>query len=235
MKVRLVSYTQPAPGSTSSGPEDLVAYCARVSSSRPEASWADNYGPLLKYLKKHSHWSPFEMVDATVDITAPRDITRQMLRHRSFSFQEFSQRYSDRVEMRGRMYREQDVSNRQNSTDTFSAEEQDQIKVLEREAKQACEDAYLKMRMHGVAKECARVVLPEGLTESRLFMKGSLRSWIHYLDLRSGNGTQKEHVQVAEQIAEVLLPVFPTILRKEEKCKTLWSKFRNSARKKFGL
>ncbi len=221
MEVTLVSYTQPSVGTPAAGPEDLVAYSARVSSKREENKRAENYEKLLAYFKKHAHWSPFEMVHATVSIKAPRDITRQLIRHRSFSFQEFSQRYSDDIETYEREYRRQDESNRQNSFDDFSGDTLDDCYDIEAHVMQTCLRAYDQLREMGVAKECARVVLPEGLTQSHLYMTGSLRSWIHYLDLRMGEETQREHRELAREIYEVLIPVFPVSLMSEEESSVL--------------
>lgn len=209
INVSLVSYTQPVISIPAATPEELVMYCAKVSNPQNQHNFEGN---LLDYCMRNDHWSIFEMVDATLEIKAPRDITRQILRHRSFSFQEFSQRYSDEISFCEREVRMQDPKNRQNSVPT-----DDQVITSEwYEDLQAIitrlEDLYKYHRSKGVAKEVARVILPEGLTMSTVYMKGSLRSWIHYLDVREGNGTQKEHVMVANKCREVLTPIFPKIL-----------------------
>jgi thymidylate synthase (FAD) len=208
----LRSYTQPALQTPARNAEDLIAFCARVSSDRPVEERAENYEGLLKYCLRHKHWSIFEMADATVEIIAPRDITRQCLRHRSFSFQEFSQRYSDDIEFTDREVRLQDYKNRQNSIvnedPDFDREWADLIEGT-------ITEVYAEHKNYvgiGVAKECARVILPEGLTLSRMYMKGSARSWLHYLDVRLDVSTQKEHRILAEKIKDQLMLVFPTIL-----------------------
>jgi thymidylate synthase (FAD) len=214
LSAKLVAVTQPVVGTPASGPEDLIAYCARVSSDRPQEEWGKDYEGLLNYCKRNKHWSVFEMADAIVEIEAPRDISRQLLRHRSFSFQEFSQRYSDGIQLTSREFREQDDTNRQNSIDSFSSSTKFQLHELVKEIMEKMGYTYTGLRDIGVAKECARVILPEGLTMSKLFMKGSLRSWIHYLDVRDDEGvTQWEHVQLARKIREAILPAFPTVLK----------------------
>jgi thymidylate synthase (FAD) len=205
----LRSYTQPALQTPARNAEDLIAFCARVSSDRPVEERAENYEGLLKYCLRHKHWSIFEMADATVEIIAPRDITRQCLRHRSFSFQEFSQRYSDDIEFTDRELREQDPTNRQNS---LQKDYGDMPKYMHESVIDCTEGWFAHMRLNGVAKECARVVLPEGLTLSRMYMKGSARSWLHYLEVRLDESTQKEHRILAEKIKDQLMLVFPTIL-----------------------
>jgi thymidylate synthase (FAD) len=216
MKVSLVSYTQPAGiliDTDIKTPTDLVAYCARVSNPTNQMN-AHTSEKLIKYLIKNRHWSPLEQVDITLEIETTRDIARQMLRHRSFSFQEFSQRYAD-VSTLGDMFeisevRLQDPKNRQNSVDTNDQALKDwwdqwQMNVIELSRK-VYQDALEK----GIAKEVARKVLPEGLTKSRMYMKGSLRSWIHYLEVRGeGSGTQKEHMEVAKEVAKVISKLFP--------------------------
>ena len=216
MKVSLVSYTQPAGiliDTDIKTPTDLVAYCARVSNPTNQMN-AHTSEKLIKYLIKNRHWSPLEQVDVTLEIETTRDIARQMLRHRSFSFQEFSQRYAD-VSTLGDMFeisevRLQDPKNRQNSVDTNDQALKDwwdqwQMNVIELSRK-VYQDALEK----GIAKEVARKVLPEGLTKSRMYMKGSLRSWIHYLEVRGEeSGTQKEHMEVAKEVAKVISKLFP--------------------------
>jgi thymidylate synthase (FAD) len=191
--------------------QELIAYCARVSNPANQFN-TDTSERLIRYLIRHQHWSPLEMVSACCEIRTTRDIARQILRHRSFSFQEFSQRYADPTQELDFVLREarlQDTSNRQNSIAT-----DDRLLAIEWERAQkrvlfAVRDAYEWAIKNGIAKEQARAVLPEGLTESRLYMNGTLRSWIHFIELRSGHGTQKEHMQVAQACAEVIAQVFP--------------------------
>ncbi len=192
--------------------EELIAYCARVSN--PDNQENPDYAKLLKYCIKHHHWSVFEMASACIEINAPRDISRQIIRHRSFSFQEFSQRYADVSKLPFSGYREtrvQDLKNRQNSIVTDNTEiknwfEEKQSLVLE-----TIENIYKEALERGIAKEQARAILPEGLTPSRLYMSGTIRSWIHFCNVRQGNGTQKEHIEIANQVAEVLSKELPTI------------------------
>jgi thymidylate synthase (FAD) len=192
-------------------PEDLIGYCARVSN--PANQDNPNYEGLLRYCIKNKHWSVFEMATAIVEVEAPRDISRQLLRHRSFSFQEFSQRYSDAITFTDREFRQQDTKNRQNSTNTLPLSVQHDSAALVGDFSQRAEDYYKWMLHQGVAKECARVVLPEGLTMSKLYVSGTLRSWIHYLDVRDDPGvTQHEHVLLARKIREALMPAFPIAL-----------------------
>ncbi len=187
-------------------PEDVLAYCARVSSSNQDNP---DYSKLLGYCIKNKHWSVFEMANAIVEVESPRDITRQLLRHKSFSFQEFSQRYSDQISFTDREIRRQDLKNRQNSIDDKMLPHmswKDDITHLQGEA----ERLYRRYLNSGVAKECARVVLPEGLTMSKLYVNGTLRSWLHYLEVRDDPGvTQWEHVLLAREIRKVLEPAFP--------------------------
>lgn len=216
MKVSLVSYTKPAgilDDSEVKTPIDLVAYCARVSNPTNQMNSATSE-KLINYLMKHRHWSPLEMVDVTLEIETTRDIARQMLRHRSFSFQEFSQRYSD-VSSLGDMFeyseaRMQDPKNRQNSVQVEDKALQEWWNDYQNNVIEYCNMVYKQAMIRGIAKEVARKVLPEGLTKSRLYMKGSLRSWIHYLEVRGeGSGTQKEHMLVAAEIAKVITELFP--------------------------
>ena len=216
MKVSLVSYTKPAgilDNTDVKTPTDLVAYCARVSNPTNQMNSVTSE-KLIKYLIKHKHWSPLEMVDVTMEIETTRDIARQMLRHRSFSFQEFSQRYSD-VSSLGDMFeyseaRLQDTKNRQNSVETDDEELKTQWESYQQNIIDICQEAYEWAINNGIAKEVARKVLPEGLTKSRMYMKGSLRSWIHYLEVRGeGSGTQKEHMEVAKEIAKAIVELFP--------------------------
>jgi thymidylate synthase (FAD) len=214
MKVKLISYSKPSRELINEGLYDiqeLIAYCARVSNPANQLN-TETSEKLIKYLIKHQHWSPLEMVSACLEIETTRDIARQILRHRSFSFQEFSQRYADPTKDLDFVYREarlQDTKNRQNSIETDDFELNTrwiawQNRVIE-EAKRAYEWAV----KNGIAKEQARAVLPEGNTVSRLYMNGTLRSWIHYIQLRRENGTQKEHIDVAKACAEVISEVFP--------------------------
>jgi thymidylate synthase (FAD) len=214
IEANLIAYTQPTINCRISGPESLVAYCARVSSGKDHKDRGEDYERLLQYCIKNKHWSVFEMVNAVVEVTAPRDITRQLLRHRSFSFQEFSQRYSSDIKFTERDYRHQDHKKRQNSLDTLTTEITNTCKSFEHNVREVSKFAYQQFIEMEIAKECARVVLPEGLTLSTLYVNGTLRSWIHYLEVRDDPGvTQKEHVLLARKIKEVLEPVFPTIFR----------------------
>lgn len=215
MKVALVSYSQSIPGtSTETSITELVAYCARVSNPSNQHNTVTN-DRLIRYLINNKHWSPFEMVNICLEIESTRDIVRQILRHRSFSFQEFSQRYA--VADLGFEYKEariQDTKNRQNSialdhsnpeTSTLESEWQERQQQLG----QLAETNYRWALDNGIAKEQARAVLPEGMTVSRIYMNGTLRSWIHYIELRSGNGTQKEHRDVAIACAKAIDAIFP--------------------------
>jgi thymidylate synthase (FAD) len=208
---QLIGYTSPTLVSLE-GPEELIAYCARVSSGRPKEEWGADYDGLLRYCQRNAHWSVFEMADIVIEVEAPRDISRQMIRHRSFNFQEFSQRYSDKIEFTDREVRRQDTKNRQNSIDDMSAEDRFQFMEDCRVAQEFASELYFKWLDKGAAKECARVFLPEGLTMSRLMMKGNARSWLHYIGVRDDWGvTQQEHVVLARKIREVLKPVLPVI------------------------
>lgn len=199
-----------------STPEEVLGYCARVSN--PANQDNPDYAGLLRYCVKNKHWSVFEMATAIVEVEAPRDISRQLLRHRSFSFQEFSQRYSDAIQFTEREFRQQDTKNRQNSLDTLDEDMQDALGAQSQEIKNMVEDFYFWAVGNGVAKECARVVLPEGLTMSKLYVSGTLRSWIHYLDVRDDPGvTQHEHVLLARKIREALTPAFPVVMEMIEK------------------
>jgi len=218
MKVNLISYTKPAGVLAETEVKtltDLVAYCARVSNPTNQMN-STTSEKLIKYLIKHKHWSPLEMVDVTMEIETTRDIARQMLRHRSFSFQEFSQRYAD-VSSFGDMFelseaRMQDPKNRQNSVEIVNEQIQKDWIVQQEAVIEMCETVYKIALQKGIAKEVARKVLPEGLTKSRMYMKGSLRSWVHYLEVRGeGSGTQKEHMLVAAEIAKAIIEIFPMI------------------------
>jgi thymidylate synthase (FAD) len=215
MRVNLVSYSKPVINdqhvATGGSMEDLVAYCARVSNPANQTNTETN-SRLLNYLMKNKHWSPFEMVSICLEIETTRDIARQILRHRSFSFQEFSQRYA--VADLGFEYKEarvQDTKNRQNSFEIDNMKLKDTWENIQDRVIETSETAYKWALDNGIAKEQARAVLPEGMTVSRLYMNGTLRSWIHYIELRSGNGTQKEHRDVALACAAAISPVFPMI------------------------
>jgi len=219
MNVRLVSYSKPSDEFAVLGIQDaqeLIAFCARVSNPANQFN-SETSEKLIRYLIKHAHWSPLEMVSACLEITTTRDIARQILRHRSFSFQEFSQRYANPVEDLNFHIREarlQDTRNRQNSVELdLSDPKQRELARLWAEKQQtvirASREAYTWAVSNGIAKEQARCVLPEGNTESRLYMNGTLRSWIHYIELRAANGTQKEHMDIARACAETIAKVFP--------------------------
>ena len=214
MHVRLVSHSQPTSEFADMGiadAQELIAYCARVSNPSNQFN-TETSEKLIRYLVKHAHWSPLEMVSACVEITTTRDIARQILRHRSFSFQEFSQRYADPTKDLNFVLREarlQDVTNRQNSLVTDDHELQSEWKIKQMNVISASREAYKWAIDNGIAKEQARAVLPEGLIESKLYMNGTLRSWVHFIELRSGNGTQKEHQLVALACAEAIAAIFP--------------------------
>ncbi len=223
MKVKLVSYSKPSRDMYDEGlvdVQELVAYCARVSNPANQFN-TETSEKLIKYLIKHQHWSPLEMVSACIEVETTRDIARQMLRHRSFSFQEFSQRYADpTAELASafvlREARWQDTKNRQNSVEADQTDEAQRMIAIEWERAQkrvlyAVEKEYKWAIANGIAKEQARAVLPEGLTVSRLYMNGTIRSWIHFIQLRSANGTQKEHQLVALECAKVIAEVFPLV------------------------
>jgi thymidylate synthase (FAD) len=228
MNVKLISYSQQAINADKQDEfefdlpnlQDLVAYCARVSNPSNQAN-SETSERLIKYLIKHKHWSPLEMVSACIEVETTRDIARQLLRHRSFSFQEFSQRYADpTAELDDafvlREARMQDTKNRQNSVELDMSDEKQRLLAYDWERSQnrvlyAVKKEYEWAIKNGIAKEQARAVLPEGLTVSRLYVNGTLRSWIHYIDLRDGNGTQKEHAEIARACAEVIAKVFPII------------------------
>jgi thymidylate synthase (FAD) len=218
MKVRLVSYSQSAEEFTildDDNVSDLIAYCARVSNPSNQMN-KETSDKLIRYLIKNKHWSPLEMVSATLEIETTRDIARQILRHRSFSFQEFSQRYADPTKDLDFVTREarlQDTKNRQNSIELDDAN--DGLKIewnkRQREVIDLAKSAYQWAIENGIAKEQARAVLPEGNTMSRIYMAGTLRSWLHYIELRTANGTQKEHIEVAKACAEVITRIFPLV------------------------
>ena len=219
MHVRLLSYSQPTQEFADMGiadAQELIAYCARVSNPSNQLN-TDTSEKLIRYLIKHQHWSPLEMVSACIEITTTRDIARQILRHRSFSFQEFSQRYADPTKDLSFVLREarlQDTKNRQNSVELDMTNDADRFlaagwETIQKGVTQKALEAYEWAIANGIAKEQARAVLPEGLTESRLYMNGTLRSWIHFIELRSANGTQKEHQEVAIACAKVIAEIFP--------------------------
>tara|TARA_B100000700_G_C14685823_1_gene687519 strand:- start:99 stop:761 length:663 start_codon:yes stop_codon:yes gene_type:complete len=214
MKVKLISYSKPTEEVNSEGIEDaqeLVAFCARVSNPSNQLN-TETSEKLINYLIKNAHWSPLEMVSACLEIETTRDIARQMLRHRSFSFQEFSQRYANPVkdlEFVTREARLQDSKNRQNSIETDNSEIVSKWNSKQNEVIEIATKAYNWAIESGIAKEQARSVLPEGNTVSRLYMNGTLRSWIHYIELRAANGTQKEHMEIANACAEVIHKIFP--------------------------
>ena len=193
----------------------FIAYVARISNPSNQNNTL-TAPKLLRYLAKHKHWSPFEMVNIVMEINTTRDIARQILRHRSFSFQEFSQRYADPTKDLGFELREarlQDTKNRQNSIETDDRELQDKWNLMQQALINNAEHAYHWAIQSGIAKEQARSVLPEGNTQSRMYMNGTLRSWIHYCQLRMANGTQKEHMEVAKQCWNILTERFPNVTK----------------------
>lgn len=219
MKVKLISYSKPSRGMYDEGltdAQELIAFCARVSnpSNQFNTATADK---LIRYLIKHRHWSPLEMVSACLEIETTRDIARQILRHRSFSFQEFSQRYADPTKDLDFVVREarlQDEKNRQNSIELDKESDGHSIlsgtwKNKQEQLINLVKETYSWAIENGIAKEQARAVLPEGLTMSRMYMNGTLRSWIHFIELRSGPETQKEHRDVARACAKVIAEAFP--------------------------
>jgi thymidylate synthase (FAD) len=214
MDVKLVSYSQPTDEFRDLGIDDaqeLIAYCARVSNPSNQLN-SETSEKLIRYLVRHAHWSPLEMVSACVEITTTRDIARQILRHRSFSFQEFSQRYADPTKDLKFVTREarlQDPKNRQNSVEVEDQLLQNEWYRAQQRVIYAAQREYEWAIANGIAKEQARAVLPEGLIESRLYMNGTLRSWIHFIELRSGNGTQKEHQLIALACAKAIAAIFP--------------------------
>ena len=213
MTVRLISYSKAVNYDSEMDLIETIAYCARVSNPSNQNNTETNE-KLLRYLIKHKHWSPFEMASACLEIDTTRDIARQILRHRSFSFQEFSQRYANPDQEFDEMFqkrerREQDPVNRQNSI-AVSDEGNDWYRIQGR-VEWMVNREYRRAIKMGIAKEQARALLPEGLTKSRMYMNGTIRSWIHYIDLRSANGTQKEHMEIARECAKALEPVFPMI------------------------
>ena len=222
MHARLISYSQPFPHIHSGEPgimgldniQDLIAYCARVSNPSNQAN-TKTTAKLLDYLIKHKHWSPFEMASACLEVETTRDIARQLLRHRSFSFQEFSQRYADVRDLDDnfvlREARLQDTKNRQNSIKTTDEELKKAWDDYQRDVINMALEAYNWAIENGIAKEQARAVLPEGNTKSRLYVNGTIRSWIHYVELRSANGTQKEHMELAVEIGKAIARIYPAM------------------------
>lgn len=219
MNVKLISYSQVNVGAFNDDEyteypatvQDLVAFCARVSNPANQFN-TQTSERLIRYLIQHKHWSPLEMVSACLEVETTRDIARQFLRHRSFSFQEFSQRYADPTKELSFVVRDarlQDTKNRQNSIETSSIDLQRGWEIKQEHVIRAAKHAYEWAIQNGIAKEQARAVLPEGNTVSRLYVNGTLRSWVHYIELRSGNGTQKEHVEIAKACAAVISKVFP--------------------------
>jgi thymidylate synthase (FAD) len=212
MKVKLISYSQAVEEESNlENMQELIAFCARVSNPSNQYN-TETSEKLIRYLTKNQHWSPLEMVSACLEIETTRDIARQMLRHRSFSFQEFSQRYADPTKDLDFVLREarlQDAKNRQNSIETDNLALQAFWQTQQKKVIAAAGSAYEWAIANGIAKEQARAVLPEGLTVSRLYMNGTLRSWVHFIQLRSANGTQKEHQLIAKECATVIAKVFP--------------------------
>jgi thymidylate synthase (FAD) len=223
MNVKLLSFSQPTEEFANQGIDDaqeLIAYCARVSNPSNQFN-TETSEKLINYLVKHQHWSPLEMVSACIEIETTRDIARQILRHRSFSFQEFSQRYADPTKDLSFVIREarlQDTKNRQNSVDLDLTTDEGrrlawQWENLQKGVIDKAKEAYAWAVEHGIAKEQARAVLPEGNTVSRLYMNGTLRSWVHFIELRSANGTQLEHQLVARECGSVIAAVFPMLAK----------------------
>jgi thymidylate synthase (FAD) len=211
MSVKLIGMT--APSNDHKSAEDLIVFMARVSNPNNQDNTQGN-DKLIRYLIKNQHWSPFEMVSLVMEINTTRDIARQILRHRSFSFQEFSQRYADPTKDLSFELREarlQDVKNRQNSIETDDVELQNKWNLMQQSIINNAEHAYNWAIQSGIAKEQARAVLPEGITQSRLYMNGTLRSWIHYCQLRMENGTQKEHAEIANECWDIIAAQFPNV------------------------
>lgn len=210
-QVKLIGITQPVGMEGIDNLQDLIAFQAKVSNTKSQDD-LENSGKLLKYLVEHQHWSPFEMGSMTLEITTTRDISRQILRHRSFSFQEFSQRYAESENFTiTREARLQDETNRQNSIETEDDKTQEAFGFLQTAVLSTSVASYREALSRGIAKEQARVLLPEGLTETKMYMNGTIRSWIHYVQLRCGNGTQKEHMEIANQAKDILLEQLPVL------------------------
>ena len=217
-KVKLVGYTMPDKdyfaGTGVESISDLITFCGRISNPSNQMNM-DTADKLINYLLKHKHFSPFEMCNAVLEIETTRDIARQILRHRSFAFQEFSQRYADPTSVLPMVVREtrlQDTKNRQNSVETTDENLSYRWEVRQKQLIESAKETYDWAIENGIAKEVARSVLPEGNMMSRLYMNGTIRSWIHYLEVRTGNGTQKEHIEVAKQCAIALSKIFPMFL-----------------------
>ena len=217
MNVKLISYSKASEFETYEDGgllnlQDLIAFCARVSNPSNQMN-KETSEKLIKYLIKHKHWSPLEMVSACLEINTTRDIAHQIVRHRSFSFQEFSQRYANPQDMEQAFtYREprlQDTKNRQNSIEVHDQQLEMDWGHMQKEVIKMSKEAYDWAIKNGIAKEQARVVLPEGLTKTKLYMNGTLRSWVHYIELRGANGTQKEHMEIAHECAKVIAKIFP--------------------------
>lgn len=211
-EVNLIALSKPSAYTDCNTASDLIAYTARVSNPANQNN-TETAPRLLRYLIREQHWSPFEMVHMTLEIKTTRDIARQILRHRSFSFQEFSQRYAEATEFETREARLQDQKNRQNSIEVDDGDLNEWWQIQQKKVQGQAELAYKDALTKGIAKEQARALLPEGLTQSTLYMGGSLRSWIHYCDLRRGNGTQKEHAEIAEKCWEIIGIHFPDIVK----------------------
>ena len=219
MLVKLISYSKASEFETYEdggllNVQDLIAFCARVSNPSNQMN-KETSTKLIKYLIKHKHWAPLEMVSACLEIETTRDIAHQIVRHRSFSFQEFSQRYANPQDMQEaftfREPRLQDPKNRQNSIESNDLALEMGCGRKQKEVIKVCKEAYDWAINNGIAKEQARVVLPEGLTKTKLYMNGTLRSWVHYIELRGANGTQKEHMEIAHECAKVIAKIFPLI------------------------
>ncbi|MDB4351212.1 FAD-dependent thymidylate synthase [bacterium] len=211
-EVNLIALSKPSAITDCRTAADLIAYTARVSNPANQSN-LETAPRLLRYLIKENHWSPFEMVHMTLEIKTTRDIARQILRHRSFSFQEFSQRYAVAPGFENREARLQDTKNRQNSVETDDRDLNEWWSMQQKHVQNTAELAYNEALDKGIAKEQARALLPEGLTQSTLYMAGSLRSWVHYCDLRRGNGTQKEHAEIADKCWEIIGVHFPDIVK----------------------
>jgi len=211
-QVKLISYSTAPEGTGLDDCQELIAFCARVSNPSNQMN-KETSDKLIKYLIKHKHWSPLEMVNACLEINTTRDIAHQIVRHRSFSFQEFSQRYADPAEFGNqfvlREARLQDTQNRQNSIDVDDEILHNEWTDRQQQVINLAKETYEWAIDNGIAKEQARAVLPEGNTKTRLYMNGTLRSWVHYIDLRSANGTQKEHMEIAQACAKVIAEIFP--------------------------
>jgi len=214
MKVRLISYSKPHENIQAEGLEsvqDLIAFCARVSNPSNQLN-TETSEKLINYLVKHKHWSPLEMASVCMEVETTRDIARQMLRHRSFSFQEFSQRYADPTQDLDFVIREarlQDTKNRQNSIETTDSTIKAWWDAKQKFIIDYVRESYTQAIEKGIAKEQARSILPEGNTVSRMYVNGTLRSWVHFIEVRSGNGTQKEHMEIAREVACAIAEIFP--------------------------